>query len=146
MLLLIVKLKCDKRFPNLFNYFTVWLMHWLSMIWLCYAYNHRSKPLFMFSGVLRILCLPISNAEIERVFSQVNLVRNSRRSGIKADLLEAILFCKFGIRKFGKTVAEFKPTLSMLKFDSSIYEWANKTFEFIISCHLMIGDFFGDFL
>ena len=74
------------------------------------------------SGVIRMLCLPISNAEVERVFSQVNLVKNCRRSGLKLDLLEAILHCKFGLSKFGKTVEDFKPPVSMLKYDSSIYE------------------------
>jgi len=41
---------------------------------------------------------------------------------MKGDLLEAILFCKFGLQKFGRSVADFKPTISMLKYDSSIYD------------------------
>ena len=73
-------------------------------------------------GIIRMLCLPISNAEVERVFSQVSLIRNSRRSRLKTDLLQAILFCKFGLSKFGKTVSDFKPPVSLLNYDSSIYE------------------------
>jgi len=74
------------------------------------------------SGVIRMLCLPISNAEVERVFSQVTLVKNSRRAALNLDLLESILFCKFGLSKFGKSAKDFKPTTKMLQFDSSIYD------------------------
>jgi len=74
------------------------------------------------SGVIRMLCLPISNAEVERVLSQVTLVKSSRRSALKLDLPESILFCKFGLSKFGKSSKDFKPTTKMLQFDSSIYD------------------------
>lgn len=47
--------------------------------------------------IVKILCLPISNAEVERVFSQITLLKNSLRSQMKLDLLEAILNCKFGL-------------------------------------------------
>jgi hypothetical protein len=73
------------------------------------------------NGVIRMLCLPISNAEVERVFSQVNLVKNCQRSLMKGDLLEAILYCKFGLSKLGKSASEFQPTAKMLMFDSLIY-------------------------
>jgi hypothetical protein len=69
-----------------------------------------------------MLCLPISNAEIERVFSQVNLVKNSRRAAMKDNLLVAILYCKFGLSKFGKTASDFIPTTKMLRFTSSVYD------------------------
>ncbi len=82
--------------------------------------NSTFKPLT--SGVIKMLCLPISNAEVERVFSQVNLVKNCRRSKLKSELLEAILYCKFGLSKFGQSVADFKPPVALLKFDSSIYD------------------------
>ena len=62
------------------------------------------------------------NAEIERVFSQVTLLKNSKRSTMKSELLEAILYIKFGLSKFDKKVPDFKPTVEMLKFDSSIYD------------------------
>ena len=62
------------------------------------------------------------NAEIERVFSQVTLLKNSKQSTMKSELLEAILYIKFGLSKFDKKVPDFKPTVEMLKFDSSIYD------------------------
>jgi len=51
---------------------------------------------------LKILCLPIpiSNGEVERVFSQVSLQKNSVRSKMKNELLESILRCKFGLSKY----------------------------------------------
>jgi hypothetical protein len=74
------------------------------------------------NGVIKMMCLPISNAEVERVFSQVNLVKNCRRSKLKLELLESILYCKFGLSKFDRSVADFKPPVEMLKFDSTIYD------------------------
>ena len=88
-----------------------------------YQDSTNSNPFHQLSsGVLKILCLPISNAEIERVFSQVTLLKNSKRSTMKSELLEAILYIKFGLSKFDKKVPDFKPTVEMLKFDSSIYD------------------------
>lgn len=82
-----------------------------------------SYPFRSLSGsIIKMLCLPISNAEVERVFSQVNLIRNSRRSRVKIDLLQAILLCKFGLSKFGKTVSDFKPPVELLNYDSTIYD------------------------
>ncbi len=49
------------------------------------------------SGVVRMLCLPLSNAEVERVFSQVTEVKSKLRTNIKTELLESILYCKFGL-------------------------------------------------
>ena len=88
-----------------------------------YQDSTNSNPFHQLSsGVLKILCLPISNAEIERVFSQVTLLKNSKQSTMKSELLEAILYIKFGLSKFDKKVPDFKPTVEMLKFDSSIYD------------------------
>ncbi len=44
-------------------------------------------------GVLKILCMPTSNAEVERVFSQVNLIKTHKRTRMQADTLEAMLYC-----------------------------------------------------
>jgi hAT family C-terminal dimerisation region len=81
--------------------------------------NYCFQPLS--TGIIRMLCLPISNAEVERVFSQVNLTKSSQRSLMKGHLLESILYCKFGLSKFEMNVKDFKPTPAMLMFDSSIY-------------------------
>ena len=82
--------------------------------------NFPFRPLS--SGIIKMMCLPISNAEVERVFSQVSLVKNCRRSKLKLELLESILYCKFGLSKYNSSVADFKPPVEMLKFDSTIYD------------------------
>ena len=72
-------------------------------------------------GVLKILCLPVSNAEVERVFSQVNVVKDKKRNRMKTDLLESILFIKFGLRRLGQKAQHFIPPASICNYTSSIY-------------------------
>ena len=90
-----------------------------------YFYKDPSgaQPFKEFSRcVLKLLCLPISNAEIERVFSQVTEVKSKKRASMKTELLEAILYCKFGLSRRGQDVTDFVPPQCLLKFDSSIYD------------------------
>ncbi|XP_066950810.1 zinc finger protein 862-like [Macrobrachium rosenbergii] len=47
---------------------------------------------------LKILCLPISNADVERVFSQVNLIKTDLRNRMGQDLLSAILYIRSAMR------------------------------------------------
>ena len=73
-------------------------------------------------GVIRMLCLPIANAEVERTFSGVTNTKSDEKSQMKNDLLEAILYCKFGLQWMEKNVEDFVPPLNIVKFDSSIYQ------------------------
>ncbi len=72
-------------------------------------------------GVLRMLCLPISNGEVERVFSQVSLVKDKKRNRMKMDTLEAVLYCRFGLSRIGETSGSFVPPNRILHYDASIY-------------------------
>ncbi len=72
-------------------------------------------------GVIKMLCLPTSNAEIERVFSQVNIIKNKKRSNMQTELLDAVLHCKFGLSKFGLSSHQFDPPREILSFNSNIY-------------------------
>jgi hypothetical protein len=47
----------------------------------------------------KILCLPHSNADIERVFSQMNLIKTKLRNKIKLQLLNNILHIRFGLKR-----------------------------------------------
>nr|XP_041632484.1 uncharacterized protein LOC108072286 [Drosophila kikkawai] len=47
---------------------------------------------------LSLLSLPWSNAEVERDFSQVNLVKTKIRNRLEVDTLNAILAIRFGLR------------------------------------------------
>ena len=72
-------------------------------------------------GAIKILTLPISNAEVERGFSQVSVVKTKKRNKMKTELLEAILTIKFGLRRMGITTASFDPPTSLLSFNANIY-------------------------
>ena len=70
-----------------------------------------------------MLCLPISNADVERTFSQTALTKTWNRSAMRDDFLEAIMYCKFGIKLMGlKKTAEFHPPNSIWNFESEIYD------------------------
>lgn len=70
------------------------------------------------SPVIRMFCMPASNADIERVFSQVNVVKNQKRANMNTDTLNAALYYRFGMRKFNLTCAEFVPPKSILDYNS----------------------------
>ena len=73
------------------------------------------------TGVIKMLCLPASNAEIERVYSQVTEVKSKKRASLQTEVLEAILYCKFGLSKFGLSVDQFDPPREILNYNSEIY-------------------------
>jgi hypothetical protein len=72
-------------------------------------------------GVIKMLCLPTSNAEIERVFSQVNIIKTKKRSNMQTEALDAILHCKFGLSKFRLSSHQFDPPREILTFNANIY-------------------------
>lgn len=51
---------------------------------------------------LQILCLPHSNADIERIFSQMNLIKSKLRNRMKLPVLSNILHIRFGLKRVGK--------------------------------------------
>ena len=83
------------------------------------------------TGVIKKLVLPFSNGEAERVFSATTLYKSGRRSGISTDLLEAMLYCKFGIIWLGlQKLSDFIPPLEILNYNSSLlYSYQTRTTE-----------------
>ena len=79
-------------------------------------YLHRELT----NGVIKMLCLPFSNAEIERVFSCTTYYKSGRRSGISTELLEAMLYCKFGLEWLGVSLSGFVPPMDMINYSPSI--------------------------
>ena len=69
-----------------------------------------------------MLCLPISNAEVERSFSGVSYVKRWRRNKMETPTLAAILTCRFGLLWMRKKAGEFKPPNELLNYDSAIYD------------------------
>ena len=69
-----------------------------------------------------MLCLPISNAEVERSFSAVTHSKSWRRNKLDTDTLCAILRIRFGLLWLNKSAGEFIPPKEMMNFNSSIYD------------------------
>ncbi|CAG4997779.1 unnamed protein product [Parnassius apollo] len=54
------------------------------------------------SLTISILSLPHSNAEIERVFSQMNIVKTKLRNRMSLHTLNSILHIRYGLKRSGK--------------------------------------------
>lgn len=73
-------------------------------------------------GAMKLLVLPISNAEAERVFSAVALTKSDLRNRMSHELLLAIIRIKFGLRLKGVTSSTFTVPRAMLaKVNSNMY-------------------------
>lgn len=64
---------------------------------------------------LKVLCLPHSNADIERIFSQMNLVKTKLRNKMKLSLLNNILHIRFGVKRTGSCCNDFVLPNEVLK-------------------------------
>jgi len=91
---------------------------------------------------LAILCLPFSNASVERVFSIMNIVKNKLRNRMNVESLDAILNVKFSLQRLSMACHNFVITDKMLSlFNHSIYEESEKV---TIDCDVFEN--FGDFI
>ncbi|XDV39300.1 hypothetical protein PO909_008556 [Leuciscus waleckii] len=80
--------------------------------------NHCFQDLAF--GAIKLLTLPISNAPVERAFSQVTLLKDDLRSRMGLPLLSGLMDVRTGLD--GLTSATFRPHRQLLsKFDTSIY-------------------------
>ena len=62
-----------------------------------------------------VLSLPHSNAEVERLFSQLNIVKSKLRNRLKTDTVNAILAVKGGLRRVGKCCYSYELPRSVVK-------------------------------
>ena len=96
-----------------------------SQFWI-QVYNHKIGDEFIYRelarGVLKMLCLPISNAEVERSFSAVTHSKSWRRNKLDTDTLCALLRIRFGLLWLNQSAGKFMPPKEMLNFNSSIYD------------------------
>lgn len=51
---------------------------------------------------LTFLILPFSNAEVERIFSQLNIVKNKTRNKLSLEIVNSILTIRYGLRRHNK--------------------------------------------
>ena len=69
-----------------------------------------------------MLCLPLSNASVERMFSQMALIKTKLRNRMKQPLLESIMHIRAYMSRNGFCCNKFKPTRDMFRrFDARIY-------------------------
>lgn len=60
------------------------------------------------SLVIMILSLPHSNGEIERVFSQMNIIKSKLRNRMKTESANALLHIRYGLRRTGNTCVTYE--------------------------------------
>lgn len=74
-----------------------------------------------------LLCLPVSNAACERVFSSVNLIKTKLRNRFSTESVANIIFAKQGLQG---ACHDFNPSKEMLaRFDAQIYATANDNID-----------------
>ena len=70
---------------------------------------------------ISILVLPHSNAEVERVFSQMNIVKNKLRNRMETEMANAILAVRAGLKRHGKLCYEYDiPKEVAIKIGTSV--------------------------
>lgn len=71
--------------------------------------------------VLKVLCLPSSNAVVERVFSIMNAIKTKSRNKINFEMLDSLLRIRGNCTSSETCCTKFSPSKSMfLKFNSNI--------------------------
>ncbi|XP_078521674.1 uncharacterized protein LOC144828067 [Lissotriton helveticus] len=74
-------------------------------------------------GAIKMLTLPISNAHVERVFSQMTLLKNDRRNRMGLKLLSSILYIKFGLKRIAIKSSSFLPPPQLFaQFNRTMYD------------------------
>ncbi|XP_032589126.2 uncharacterized protein LOC116804664 isoform X1 [Drosophila mojavensis] len=82
------------------------LAFWLEV--LAYRDSAGNQRFYELASVaVQILSLPWSNADVERVFSQVNLVKSKLRNGMNLNTLNSILSVRYGLNRNDKCCYEY---------------------------------------
>lgn len=63
--------------------------------------NAAGEPLFpnLSKSVFALLCLPVSNIAVERVFSQVSVTKTDHRNRMTRETLQMILHVRWGLKE-----------------------------------------------
>ncbi|KAK3878626.1 hypothetical protein Pcinc_016757 [Petrolisthes cinctipes] len=56
---------------------------------------------------MKILILPHSNAEVERIFSQMNVTKSKLRNKMGTKLVNSLLHIKYGLRRHNKCCRDY---------------------------------------
>ena len=89
------------------------------------TFKSGDAPLFpqLTKLVGALVCLPISNATVERLFSVMRIIKNKLRNSLAIPMVEAILTTRHGMKRQGQTCETFTPLPMMIdKFNCSMYD------------------------
>ena len=90
------------------------------------AYKYRELS----TGVIKMLCLPLSNAEVERLFSVTSYLKNWRRSKLSTKVLKPMLYCRFGLQLLDVKISEWVVPKELSSYSPKIlYEKPQKAQE-----------------
>ena len=78
-----------------------------------------------------ILVIPHSNADTERVFSQVNLIKTELRNRLKINTVSALLSAKGGIKITSGDCCKFSPSGELVKLMQSavLYDYDGESYN-----------------
>ena len=83
------------------------------------------RSMMLFQTLPRTVCLPISSADCERIFSQVNIIKTKSRNRFKVKNVEKVIQVKQSLGDGG--CKSFVPTAEMLKKFNSLQLYDNSS-------------------
>lgn len=106
--------------------FTEEVMNNTSQFW-SNVYNWKSGGLYKYRELaafaLKVLCLPLSNAVLERVFSVINSIKTKFRNKMQVAMLTSILRIRMHFYATQKCCKSFEPSAEMfVLFNASMYD------------------------
>lgn len=93
--------------------------------------------------VLSLLTLPFSNAEVERLFSQMNLIKTKTRNRMQNELLNGIILVRSELKRSQTCCKDYPIPYEILKNVAKLHIAASNESETIDMEGLMMGELFN---
>ena len=78
---------------------------------------------------LTVLTLPHSNADVERIFSHMNIVKSKLRNRLSIKSLNALLTIRYGLRRNGSCCYDYKLPKEVLKSIGTLKAYESSQFQ-----------------